>query len=209
MERKSIIADNAKKTQKPRGAAVLQESVTNAIEKALFREWAERGYSGISLERVAKNAGVGKAAIYRRWNSKLDLVSHALTRSGVALAFAPDTGSLRGDIVALLQHLRKTMRHPIVARILPDLHAEMPRTPELAHVVRAELQAYRRSKGDIILRNAIDRGELPSTLNIDLATDMLGSMLYWRMLITRQKADQAYMNDLTNFMMRALKSQNG
>ncbi|RYZ59046.1 MAG: TetR/AcrR family transcriptional regulator, partial [Proteobacteria bacterium] len=55
----------------PSGAAVMQPAVTDALTRELFGEWAERGYAAISLERVALRAGVGKAALYRRWPSKL------------------------------------------------------------------------------------------------------------------------------------------
>ena len=195
-------------TRTPSGAAVLQESVTQAIEVALFQEWAQRGYAALSIEAIAKRAKVGKAAIYRRWPSKLVLVSDVLTRVGSEVTLCPDTGDLHKDIRLLLLQLRRVLRHPLVARILPDLHAEMPRTPELAHAVRAQLQVYRRDKAETVLRHAIKRGELSENLDLDLAIDMLGSMLYWRLIITRQRSNKAYIEELTNFVVGSLKRKN-
>lgn len=196
-------------TRTPSGAAVLQESVTQAIEAAMFQEWAQRGYAALSMEAIAKRAKVGKAAIYRRWSSKLVLVSDVLTRVGSDVTICPDSGDLHNDIRLLLLQLRRVLRHPLVARILPDLHAEMPRTPELAHAVRTQLQTYRRDKAETVLRYAINRKELSENLDLDLAIDMLASMIYWRLIITRQRSNKAYIEELTNFIVGSLKSASG
>lgn len=190
----------------PSGAAVLQASVTLAIETALFEEWAQRGYAALSIEAIAKRAKVGKAAIYRRWSSKLALVSDALTRVGINATICPDTGDLHRDIRLLLFQLYRLLRHPLVARILPDLHAEMPRTPELAHAIRTQLQSYRRDNAETVLKYAVKRGELSANLNLDLAIDMLGSMIYWRLIITKQPSNKAYIEELTNFVTTSLKN---
>jgi hypothetical protein len=134
------------------------------------------------------------------------LVSDVLTRVGSNLAVMPDTGSVRTDVAILLRQLRRILRHPLVARILPDLHAEMPRTPELAKAVRSKLQSYRRSQAEEVLRRAIRRGELPKEIDLDLATDLLGSMIYWRVIVTRLPADRAYLDRLTDLIMSTLKA---
>jgi len=79
---------------KPAGAAVLQESVTSAILRAAFAEMAESGYARMSMDAVARRAGVGKAAIYRRWSSKQEMVVALTAQIGVPLADTADTGSL-------------------------------------------------------------------------------------------------------------------
>src|SRR5688572_31564530 len=58
----------------PAGAAVLRGEITEAIRGALMQELAEVGYGRLSIEAVARRAGVGKTAVYRRWNSKLEMV---------------------------------------------------------------------------------------------------------------------------------------
>jgi len=203
MERKRS-DEKSTKRRAPSGAAVFQEEVTRALASALFAEWARCGYAALSLEAVAKRAGVGKAALYRRWPSKLAMVSELLSEVGTELAVVPDRGSLREDLAELLRQIRRVLRHPLIGRILPDLHAEMPRTPELAQAVRTRVQVQRRKRAEIVLKRAIERGELAPTLDLDLATDLLGGMLYWRIVITRGRADEAYMERLLDLTLAAL-----
>lgn len=204
MERKRIDENKAKNLRTPAGAAVMQHSVTEAIQKAFFKEWARVGFSVLSIESVAKLAGVGKASIYRRWPSKLAMAKDLVTQIGLDLILVPDTGSLKGDIFELLSQLRRILRHPLISRILPDLHAEMARSSELAQLIRTDLQIKRRASGETILRRAIERKELTEELDINMALDMLGSMIYWRMIITKLPADNAYLDKLTNFITDSL-----
>lgn len=183
----------------------MQPAVTDALTRALFEEWAEYGYVGISLERVAQRAGVGKAALYRRWPSKLAMVSERLEEVGIELAPIIDTGTLKGDIAAMFYQLRRVLRHRLVRRILPDLHAEMQRNPALAGGVRSRVQIERRKRSAAILQRAIARGELPADVDIDLFNDAAGGMLYWRMVITRERADRHYLDTLTGFVVAGLK----
>jgi AcrR family transcriptional regulator len=194
------------KSRAPAGAAVLQEKVTDAITLALFREWARTGYAALSLEAVAKRAGVGKAAIYRRWPSKLAVVADRLTKVGLDLAETEATGSLEGDVEALLRHLARLLRHPLVVRILPDLHAEMRRSPELAEAVRSRVQVARRAKAEALLRRAIARGELPPTLDVELALDLLGGLLYWRIVVTDGPVTEEYLQRLGAVILAGLRS---
>lgn len=187
------------------GAALLQADVTLAISRALFREWARHGYAALTIEAVAKRAGVGKAAIYRRWPSKLEMVSGLLAQVGVELAEVPDTGSLRGDVSFFLVKTLELLRRPLVTRILPDLHAEMRRTPALASAVRTRVQRERRSKGEALLRRAMDRGELSPSLDLDLALDLLGGLLYWRLIVTGQSTPEGYIEQLTALTLGGLR----
>jgi AcrR family transcriptional regulator len=197
----------ARKTERrAAGAAVLQSSVTTSITRALFRELAKSGYSALSIEAVAKRAGVGKAAIYRRWPSKLEMVSSLLTEVGVELAEMPDTGSLRGDVSAFLERTQAILRRPLVTRILPDLHAEMRRTPELASAVRSQVQRERRARGQTMLRRAMDRGELSPDMDVELALDLLAAPLYWRAIVTGQPAPPDYLERLTALTLGGLRA---
>lgn len=102
------------------GAAVLQDNVTAAITRAVFREIARTGYAALTMEAAARRAGVGKAALYRRWPSKLPMVAGLLSKVGVLLAEIPDAGSLHGDVRAFLTQTMRLLRRPLVRRILQD-----------------------------------------------------------------------------------------
>ncbi|MFD0663561.1 TetR/AcrR family transcriptional regulator [Thermocatellispora tengchongensis] len=96
----------------PTGAAVLQPSVTNAITEAVLDELAEQGYARLSMEAVAKRAGVGKSALYRRWPSKQEMAISVISEFSLAQIEVPDTGSLRGDLRATLDTVMRWLTHP-------------------------------------------------------------------------------------------------
>jgi AcrR family transcriptional regulator len=197
----------AKKSRRePAGAAVLQEGVTDALTWAFFREWARVGYAALSIEAVAKRAGVGKAAVYRRWPSKLSMAADLLLKSGLEVARTTDTGSLEGDVQAFLADAYKTLRRPLVRRILPDLHAEMRRSAALAKGVRSSLQAERRARGEALLRRAIERGELSASIDVDLALDLMGGLLYWRLIVTGMETPPSYLEDVLALTLGALRN---
>jgi len=187
----------------------MRPSVTAALMQALFQEWAETGYGALSLENVAKRAGAGKAALYRRWPSKLAMVIDSLGKVGmdVAVPETPDAGSLEGDLRAWLAGMRDLLNRRVVRRILPDLQAEMLRSPELADAIRGQLQDGYASNASVILDRAIRRGEISKGVDKDLAMNALMSMLYWRLIIRSEPADNKYIDRLTRFLAAALRAQ--
>jgi AcrR family transcriptional regulator len=189
----------------PSGAAVMQPSVTAALTRALFTEWARVGYGALSLEAVARRAGVGKAALYRRWHSKAEMVADRLTAIVLDLTAWPDTGSLAGDVTALLYDLRNLFRRPLVRRILPDLHAEVGRNPELTAGVD-RLQRARRNAAAAMLARAIERGELHHDADLEIAIDFMAAPLYWHSIVFRQSTDDASLERLTAATLAALRA---
>lgn len=187
------------------GAAVMQPAVTEALTRAFFREWAETGYAALSLERVARRAGVGKAALYRRWPSKIAMAGERLAAIGVPMTDLLDTGSLEGDIRAVLLSLRRILRHPIVRRILPDLHAEAARSSELAAAIHPFQTARRRHVGTVVDRAAM-RGELNPSVDHDLVADLLGAPIYWRIVVIGGVADRHYIDTLAAATCAAIRS---
>lgn len=116
-----------------------------------------------------------------------------------------DTGTLAGDLTALLLQVRRVLRHRLVRRILPDLHAEMQRNPALANPVRGRLQTERRARAATVLDRAIARGDVPATVDTALFNDAAGGLLYWRIIITRERADRGYVDALVNFIIAGLR----
>jgi AcrR family transcriptional regulator len=193
--------------RQPAGAAVLQENVTSAIAAAAFEELAETGYARMSMDAVARRAGVGKAALYRRWDSKdamlVDLVARAVRDSALIKA---DTGTLRGDVEAYLKATSSQLSGRLVSRIAPDFLAESPRNPALAAALREVIATPRRESGDAMLSRAIDRRELPADLDHDLALDLLVAPLGFRLLISQSAIDDDYLRRLTDATVAALKA---
>jgi AcrR family transcriptional regulator len=183
---------------------VLQDDVTAAIEEAYFAELAESGYGRLSIDAVAKRAGVGKAAVYRRWRSKLDMTMALVSKTAVAAIDVPDTGTLRGDVLQYLRTARDTLSHPMVRRIGPDLLAEAIRNPELASVLGEHVREPRRIKAAELFTRAVERGQLPVGTDFDLALDLLAGPLYWRLAVMQLPVDDAYCEKLTDRIIAAL-----
>jgi AcrR family transcriptional regulator len=201
MERKSI----DQKNRQPSGAAVMQTRVTDALTRAFFEEWATHGYAGIRLERVAARAGVGKAALYRRWRSKGKMAADLVNKVGLELSGAPDTGSLDGDVRALLHELRRMLRVPLVRRLLPDMLAENARAAKPSEN-SVRLGKARRERGAAVVDRAVARGELPADCDRELAADLIGAPLYWRLLVARRPIDAQGMERLARAIVAGLKA---
>jgi AcrR family transcriptional regulator len=178
--------------------------VTAAITGAFFEELAKVGYGRMSVDAIVRRAGVGKAAVYRRWPSKHAMAVALISEVAVRGAPMPDTGSLRGDLAALMSGLRKAMRHPLASRIIPAVAAEAGRDPELERVLRDTVEEPRRASAAEIVHRAVARGELPHDCDVELALDLMIAPLYWRLLVRRRDLDAASIERLADSLAAAL-----
>jgi AcrR family transcriptional regulator len=183
---------------------VLQSEVTDAIQTAFFEELAEVGYGRLSIDAVAKRAGVGKAAIYRRWRSKLDMTVALTSEVAVAAIDVPDTGSLRGDIRQYLDNACEAIAHPLARHIIPDLLAEATRNPGLADALVPTLRTPRRAKAALLFQRAMKRGELAADSDLEMCMDFLAGPLYWRLAVVHTPTGEDYLDRLTDRIMAAL-----
>lgn len=204
MERKSSDeSKSGKPVRKVAGAALLQPSVTQALHRACFEEWAETGYAALRMDRIAARAGVGKAALYRRYKGKHDLVTQALDATAVTITPMPDAGSFAADIQALIKRLAIVLRHRLVRRILPDMHAEKARSSELATLLD-QVTKDRRAQAMIILDRAVERKELSQDVSFELVLDLLIAPLYWRIVIQQKPTSSSDIQRITNAILASL-----
>jgi AcrR family transcriptional regulator len=183
---------------------VLQDDVTEAIESAFFAELADVGYGRLSIDAVARRAAVGKAAVYRRWRSKLDMTVALVSKAAIAAIDVPDTGSLRGDIRQYLYNGRDALSHPLVRRIVPDMLAEAIRNPELADVLAQTVREPRRIKAAELFERAQARGELPRDADLELSMDLLAGALYWRLAVMQLPVGDDYCDRLADRIVAAV-----
>jgi AcrR family transcriptional regulator len=188
------------------GGPLLQQEVTDAISAAFFEELADVGYGRLSIDAVARRAGVGKAAIYRRWRSKLDITVALVSDVAVAAIDVPDTGSLRGDIRQYLDNGRSALSHPLAQKIIPDLLAESPRNPALADALLENVRNARRSKAALLFERAVERGELGERADIEMCMDFLAGPLYWRLAVVRSATADDYLDRLTDKIIAAAEA---
>ncbi len=191
------------------GAALKRPQITDALARTFFEEWARVGYSALSLDAVARKAGVGKAALYRRWRSKADmardLVSQ-LTATVPARLESGDRGSLEADLYAMGLAGRRLMRHPLVRRIMPDLYAAMAWEPALAAALRPTETASQKKVTTLIDR-AVARGELPADVDRALATDFLIGPLYWRLAVLGERCTREQLKQIARMTAAAFAAR--
>jgi AcrR family transcriptional regulator len=147
-----------------RSGAVLDK----AIFEATMTELAEVGYSDFSIERVAGRAGTGKAAVYRRWAGRAELVAAAVRDSVAGLAVA-DSGDLRVDLLALFGAAAELLAGP-AGEAARGLVADTRHTPALTLAIRSSVPGSGHEMVLEILRRGAVRGEVrPQALTPGIA----------------------------------------
>ncbi|PXY18970.1 TetR/AcrR family transcriptional regulator [Prauserella muralis] len=184
-----------------KGSAALRPKVTDAIVEAVLAELAERGFLGMSMDGVARRAGVGKSALYRRWPSKVEMTADVLSTLSVTEEPAADTGSLEQDVRALLDDILNWLSAPQVRRIYPDLLAEAQRNPMLAEALMDHIGNPRRLRAQAVLDRAAARGELAGNADQDLILDVFGSLIFWRMIALSRPVTPSYLDKVASLIL--------
>ena len=190
--------------RQPAGAAVLRSDKTEAIVAAFFAELGASGYEGLTMDRVAERASVGKAALYRRWPSKREMLVDLVGRLATSAVLPPDTGSLRGDIRAIAEDAIALLANPLIRGVIQSLVAQARLSPDLADVLTERFRNPRRQAGDGMLRRAIERGEIPPETDLEIAQDLIGGPLYLRGIILGEEFPPGYAERLTDAVLRSL-----
>src|ERR671929_840669 len=105
-----VVVHEAGPARSSRGGRPRDPSRDSVIRAAILRLLAEVGYSALTMDAVAAEAGVGKATIYRRWRTKQDLVVDTISDLNREEATPPDSGSLEGDLRQMLRQLVSVIR---------------------------------------------------------------------------------------------------
>jgi AcrR family transcriptional regulator len=148
------MTDDHRKQPRRRG-----EELNAAIYQATLDELAEVGYAKLTMERVAERARTGKAALYRRWSSRMELAVAAVYHAMPDPTSPPDTGSLRGDLLALLRRNAELLAGPAgeaLRGLLGDVLSDPARTKEL----RGLSHGNGRKAIQELVRRAAARGEI-------------------------------------------------
>jgi AcrR family transcriptional regulator len=172
-----------------------------AIVTAALELMAERGVHEVRMDDVADRAGVGKATIYRRYRSKDALVTDAVATL-VGEIEIPDTGSTRSDLLVLMRQAVELYSGSLAARLMPTVINEMRRNPELASAVRDEFLAGRRAALRAVLERGVRRGDLRRGLDLELALDVLGGAVFYRLLITGGPIDEPLAQGVVGLILR-------
>ena len=153
------------------------------------------------MDDVADRAGVGKATIYRRYRSKDELVSDAVATL-VSEITIPDSGSTRTDLLVLMTQAVKLYSGSLAAGLMPSVLAEASRNPELASTVRERFLAGRRAALSAVLQRGVRRGDLRRGLDLELALDVLGGAIFYRLLVTGGPIDDRLAEGIVELVLR-------
>jgi AcrR family transcriptional regulator len=143
-----------------------------AILAATLEVLGESGFTALSVEGVAARAGVGKATIYRRYQSKEELVTAALG-SVAEDVDAPDSGDTRADVEELAVAKWSAMTSGPGPTLLGTFLAQSAARPELMDEFRRVMMQPKQKPLRDVLRRGITRGELAPDLDLDIAVDLI------------------------------------
>ena len=163
------------------------EAILNATLEILL----DGDYQSLTIEAVAARAGVGRPTIYRRWPSKPALVVAALVDSARLAIPEVDTGTLRGDLIAVQRHQIVLMNAPMTRRVTAGLIADLATDPELGDRYISEYLVPRRDGVWRVLERGIERGELAPDADLAFVYDLLMGPLFMRAVVWGQPLSRA------------------
>lgn len=155
-----------------------------------FEVLGESGVGGFSIDEVARRSGVAKTTIYRQWSSREALVIDACSRISDEQAI-PDTGSLDGDLTAILSNIGHLLGIARWSSVLPSIVDAAERDPEFADIHRRIQHGHAAPLREVIDR-AARRGEIAATA--DRSTMIAGLMgpLFYRRWFSREPIDEQF-----------------
>ncbi|CAL9429854.1 MULTISPECIES: TetR/AcrR family transcriptional regulator [Streptomyces] len=160
---------------------------SEAVERAIIEgvmKLLEEGVplAELSIERVARTAGVGKATIYRRWSGKEELFVDVVRAAEPSDPPLPGT-SMRDDLVVLLEQMRRRGLAKRSSAILHSVHAQMKSSPKIWAAYHAIVVEPRRRLGLEVLRRGQENGELRTDVDLELLSDLFVGPLLVRSVL--------------------------
>jgi AcrR family transcriptional regulator len=165
--------EQAGNMQTRRRGAELEQAILDAAWEQLIAE----GYEHFTIDTVAARARTSKPVLYRRWKTREDLLRATARHIGAASAPSiPDTGTLRGDLLALLASANSTTRNPVAALVSSMLGSYYNQTGPTPAELREAFLSQRGSAVEQVVNRAVERGEIdPARLTpriMDLPFDL-------------------------------------
>lgn len=182
-------------TPSPKLGRKRDHSRDSEILDAALDVLAETGYDGMTIDMVAARAKAGKATLYRRWASKPDLVLDAVAcmkSNQVDLDALPDTGTLRGDMIAMIKSptIRDSERK---LKIMAGVVSMIARSPELAEAAREAFVEPRASVNRILFQRAIARGEIPADSDVEMLCTIGPALVAYRVLVLHEPVNREFL----------------
>jgi AcrR family transcriptional regulator len=164
----------------------------------------EAGLGGLTVGEVARRSGVAKTTIYRHWPNRNVLIIDACLRMTDGDDEPPDTGSLEGDVKAILTSLAELLVTARWSSILPSIIDAAERDPEIAEV-HSRLQHWHAAPLRAALDRATLRGEIPPDADLSAIAAALRGPLYFRRWFSREPINDSFLNLIVQGVLAGLR----
>jgi len=178
-------------------SAKVREAVLNATLKALD----EQGYNGLTISEIARRSGVHASSIQRRWGTLENVLLEAVLGFTQQKLPVPDTGSLRGDLLAFARSLTRYLATPLGETVMRILATSA--NDSALNVKRAQITTTRRKLTRVMVERAADRGELSPGTDPQLAVELLVAPLNLRKLLG-EPIDDKFVKQVVETLLRGL-----
>lgn len=171
-----------------------------AILRSTLKLLQRTGFTDLTIEAIAADAGVGKATVYRWWPNKGALVVDAFASVTTDELHFPDRGSVYEDVSLQMSQWLGVLRSPR-GRIVAAVIAGGQSDADLIEAFRARFLRPRRQEAYQTLWRGIERGELPGDIDLDLVLDVLYGTIYMRFLIRHGDLSDRYVNEVCRLVL--------
>ena len=178
--------------------------VREAVLRAALDVLSDQGFEQLTFSEIGRRAGVHATSVQRRWGSRENLLFEAIRGFADQTLRMPNTGSLRGDLIAFSRSLADYFATPIGGQILQMLVASVENDPAFA-ANRADFVKIRHDAIRVMLHRAAERGDLREGIDDETALALLLGPIYVRMLITRLPVDDDFVERATDALLRGLE----
>ncbi len=188
---------SARKTRGP------SQRVTEQLLQATLGILEREGVDGLKMELVAERAGVHKTTLYRRYGDINELVKAVIEAVDMSVASLPDTGSLRGDVRAMVESFTRHFSEPGVLAIIRWVVGHRPSDSALVAWIDAYWLDHSRVY-QVVFDRAEARGEPVQRERFMLAMELIVGPMLLRQLVTGLKLDQALIDNLAEIVFAAV-----
>ncbi len=190
-----------KKIGRPRS-----EETKKAILTASYELLLENGFNTVTVEGIAERARVSKATIYKWWPSKAAVVLDGFFAATESMLQIPDTGSAREDLFIQVNSLASFITST-KGKVIKELIAAGQFDVNIAEEYRNRYFTPRRLISRHIIEHGILRGDLKKDLDVELSIDLIFAPLFYRLLITGETVDSAFVKDLISHALMGLSTE--
>jgi len=182
------------------------EASEEAILAATLQLLTEKPLRNISMEEIARKAGVGKATIYKWWPSKAYVALDAFLRKANQMMPTPDTGSVRRDFLEQVRSLMVFYSSP-AGHILGQFVAEAQSDKEFAALYRERFLKPRREATGVIFDRGVQRGEIDQNLDRELVLDLIYAPAVYRLMVGHAPLDRKVADGIVSILFGGLDSR--